>query len=398
MAYSLGLTLYNLANRHEPHLDEPRPARPSRRLIWLHVPSAERASPILELARRLVTEDGYAVLITCKDRLALQDGMLQDRPPRENPADARAFLQHWTPDLGIFADGELRPALLQEAANLSLPVFIVQGRKPYLPQDLDGWYPGLSRSVLHRIPHILVLDETAARNFRKAGAAPGTLEIVGRMEAQSTILHHTEAERASLAELLTARPIWLVAGFEAAEQDAILLAHRRALRLAHRLLLIVVTQDSDQAMALARKMEADHGWNVALRGLDQEPEPEVEVLITDSPAEMGLWYRLAPVTFLGGSLLGNGCVRNPMEGAAHGSSLIAGGRAGEYGPEFGRLVAAHAMRVIGFADELPDALAELLAPDRAARLANSAWGVVSDGAEVTDHVIALIHRIADGEV
>lgn len=397
MVYSLGLTLYNLGNRREPVANAQRPARPAGRLVWLHIPAAERASPMLELARRLVVDDGFAVLITCPAKLVLQDGMLQDAPPQENSTDAKAFLQHWQPELAIFADGELRPAVLQEAASQALPVFIVQGRMPYLPQDRDGWYPGLSRSLLHGIPHILALDDAAARSFRKAGAVADAVEVVGRMEAQSTILPHTEAERASLSDMLAARPIWLVAGFDVAEQEAIIIAHRRALRLAHRLLLIVVTQDAEQAEALAKKMETEQGWNVALRNLDQEPEPEVEVLIADSLAELGLWYRLAPITFLGGSLLGEGCMRNPMEGAAHGSSLIGGPLSGVFGSEFGRLAVAHAIRVIGSAGELPDALAELLAPDRAARLANSAWSVVSDGAEVTDRVISLVRRVLDGD-
>jgi 3-deoxy-D-manno-octulosonic-acid transferase len=91
-------------------------------------------------------------------------------------------------------------------------------------------------------------------------------------------------------------------------------------------------------------------------------------------------------------------MRNPMEGAALGSALICGPRPGNFGSEFGRLSAARAMRAVGSAGEMADALSELLAPDRAARLASSAWAVASDGAEVTDRVISLIRRIIDGDI
>jgi 3-deoxy-D-manno-octulosonic-acid transferase len=398
MAYSLGLTLYNLANRRETAAAVPHPPRPVGRLVWLHAPGPERASPLLELAHRLVEDDGFCVLITCPERLTLSPGVVQDVPPSDTPADTKAFLHHWRPELAILADGELRPALLHEAAEQSIPTVIVQGRTPYLLREREGWYPGLARSLLHRIPHILTLDETAARAFRKAGAAPRAVEVAGRMEEQSAVLPYTEAERASLADVLATRPVWLVAGLTDAEEDAVIAAHRAALRMAHRLLLIVVPQNPGQAEALAQKMEDGQGWNVALRNSDQEPEPEVEVLIADSPAELGLWYRLAPITFLGGSLLGTGCLRNPMEGAALGSALICGPRPGNFGSEFGRLSAARAMRAVGSAGEMADALSELLAPDRAARLASAAWAVASDGAEVTDRVISLIRRIIDGDI
>ncbi len=398
MAYSLGLTLYNLANRRETAAKAPHPPRPPGRLVWLHAPGPEYASPVLELAHRLVEDDGFGVLITCPETLTLPQGVVQDTPPVDTPADTKAFLHHWRPELAILADGELRPALLHEATEQSIPTIMVQGRTPYLLREREGWYPGLARSLLHRIPHILTLDESAARAFRKAGAAPRAVEVAGRMEEQSAVLPYTEAERASLAEVLATRPVWLVAGLTEAEEDAVIAAHRAALRLAHRLLLIVVPQSPGQAEALAQKMETGPGWNVALRSSDQEPQPEVEVLIADGPTELGLWYRLAPITFLGGSLLGTGCMRNPMEGAALGSALICGPRPGNFGSEFGRLSAARAMRAVGSAGEMADALSELLAPDRAARLASSAWAVASDGAEVTDRVISLIRRIIDGDI
>ena len=74
----------------------------------------------------------------------------------------------------------------------------------------------------------------------------------------------------------------------------------------------MVPQDAAASDNTGRKRwNMQQGWNVALRAADQEPEPEVEVLIADSPAELGLWYRLAPITFLGGSLSGAGLPAQP---------------------------------------------------------------------------------------
>ena len=70
--------------------------------------------------------------------------------------------------------------------------------------------------------------------FARQVPRPNPVEVAGSMEEQSAVLPHTEAERVSLAEVMATRPVWLVAGLAEAEEDAIIAAHRAALRLSHR--------------------------------------------------------------------------------------------------------------------------------------------------------------------
>ncbi len=392
MAYSLGLTLYNLRPRRDGGVTPDRPARPAGRLVWLHAPSADAARSVMELARRLVDEDGVLVLLTCPADIATRTGVLHQLPPGDTPSEARAFLDHWKPEVIILAEGELRPALIHEAQERKLPLMIVDGRAPYILRERNGWFPGLMRSVMAGFSHVMTVDDAAARAFRKAGAP--MVSVAGRMEEESAALPHMEPERAALAHQLATRPVWLAAALPEAEEADVIAAHRAALRHAHRLLLIVVPQDMARAEALTARMEAED-WAVAHRMRDQEPAADTEVYLADH-AEYGLWYRLAPITFLGGSLSGDGCARNPLEPAALGSAILYGPRAGAYGVTFGRLGAARAARAVGSADDLGEALAELLAPDRAARLAHAAWGVTSEGAEATEQAISIIRRLMDG--
>lgn len=392
MVQSLGLTLYNLRPRRDPVNGSAWPERLSGRLVWMHAPTAEMARGLCALAARLIDEDGLAVLFTCPDLLPARPGMIRLLPPEDRPAEARAFLEYWRPEVAIFSDGELRPALLHEAGERGVPLLMVDGRSPYVPKDRNGWYPGLVRSALQGFSHVLTLDESSARAFRKAGAALSAVSVTGRMEEDSAALPCLEAERAALAKLLATRPVWLAVGLPEAEETAVIAAHRAAQSLAHRLLLIIAPENPARADALAQRLAEDEGWVVAERAEDQEPDAEVEVFVADGMAELGLWYRLAPITFMGGSLAGQGCVRNPMEPAALGSAILYGPRPGGFGSTFGRLGAARAARAVGSAADLGDALSDLLSPDRAARLAQSAWRVATDGAEVTDRVVSLIRN------
>jgi 3-deoxy-D-manno-octulosonic-acid transferase len=140
-------------------------------------------------------------------------------------------------------------------------------------------------------------------------------------------------------------------------------------------------------------MQDTEGWAVARRSLEDQPDPEVQVYITDADTELGLWYRLAPITYLAGSLSKKGAVRDPMEPAALGSAIIHGPKAGRYGAAMGRLAASQATNLVGSSSDLAEALGELLAPDRAAKLAQAAWIVASDGAEATDMAMVTILRL-----
>ncbi|WP_374373811.1 3-deoxy-D-manno-octulosonic acid transferase [Tabrizicola sp.] len=396
MASPLGLTLYNLGQRREPGEGTSRPPRPAGRLIWLHAPGEGLVSPMRALARRLVEEDGLPVLLTAPVEMPPLQGVILQPPPVDSPVDARAFLDHWRPEIALFAGGQLRPAVMHEAGERQIPMLLVNAKAPAFLRERDGWYPGLMRSALVRFRAILAVDEAAARAFRKGGAALSAVAVTGRMEEEGVVLPGLEAERTALARLLAARPVWFAAGVTEAEEEAVLQAHRKALQHSHRLLLILISKDPARAALLAARFEAE-GWAVAQRAQDEEPEPEIEVFIADNPAEYGLWYRLAPVTFLGGSLFGKGPTRNPMEPAALGSAILHGPRTGTAGPVFVRLGAARATRAVASASDLGDALGDLLAPDRAARLAQAAWGVVSEGAEVTEGVLFRIRAIMDGE-
>ncbi|MGA0539633.1 3-deoxy-D-manno-octulosonic acid transferase [Neotabrizicola sp. VNH66] len=394
MVVSLGRTLYNLGHRPVPAAGGNRPPRPSGPLVWLHVAEASVTSPMLELARRLQQEDGVVVLVTCQDRLEAPPGILTDPPPADTMPEVRAFLDHWKPAAAVFSGGELRPVLLQEVVARRLPRMMVEARAPYLTRGRDGWFPGLIRSALLAFPEVLAIDEPAARAFRKAGAPLVT--IGGRMEERSVVLPCVEAERESLARLTAARPIWFAAAVPEPEERAVVQAHRTAMTLAHRLLLILAPQQPARAEPLAAALEAE-GWVVALRSAEQEPDAETEIFVVGDPAELGLWYRLAPITFLGGSLAGTGALRSPLEPAALGSAILHGPRPGAFGPGLGRLGAARGARAVASPSDLSEALGDLLSPDRAARLAQAAWTVASDGAEVTDGVLARIRAILDGD-
>ncbi|MBI1220198.1 MAG: 3-deoxy-D-manno-octulosonic acid transferase [Rhodobacteraceae bacterium] len=372
-----------------------RPARPTGPLIWLQVPDPAMLPAAAELLRRLGEDRPAAhLLLTAPDGgPVLPPRILRQPLPAPTTSALAAFLDHWRPDAAAQIGGPLDPLLLHHAAAEGLPVILVQPAVP--PRRALRLIPGLARRALADAARILAPDAGTARILRRLGGTAAAIETVGRLEEGSAALACNEAERESVAHVLHVRPVWLAAALPEAEIAAVIEAHRAALRLAHRLLLIVVPDDPARGAAFAMALADAGDWRVALRSAEQEVDEETEVYVADTEGELGLWYRLAPITYLGGSLTATGCLRPPYEPAALGSAVVHGPRTGGHAGAFASLSEARAVREIRAAADLGEAVGDLLAPDRAALLAHNAWAVTSSGAEVTGRVAHLLLQALD---
>ncbi len=394
LALYLALTARRRIGGAAPALPDPQ-ARPKGPLVWLQVPQGDTLPAAVELARRIVEERPAAhVLVTAAEFPAPPPRRILHAPlPVSDPAEMAAFLARWQPDAAAQIGGAIDPVMLCAAATAGLPPLLVQPQLP-APRPLR-WIPWLSRTVLGHVARILVPEETAARTLRRMSGGAAQVQVVGRLGEGSVALPCNEAEREAMAQTLHTRPIWLAVQVPEAELPLVAEAHRAALRLAHRLLLILVPEDPARGAAIAAHLAASEGWTVAQRNGESDLEPETEVYVADTEGELGLWYRLAPITYLGGSLLGPGCLRPPFEPAALGSAVIHGPQAGPHGAALASLSEARAVREVRSAAELGDAVGDLLSPDRAALLAHNAWAVTSNGADVTDAVAGMLLQAVD---
>jgi len=370
MAWSFPTWLY-LATRSRKHgaeADVPAAARPEGPLVWLHATTSEARASATQLARHisrarpglwvLLSEPGAEPSLNAAPSPGSAGGsnartasktpkiVPAAAPTGDNPATARAFLDHWHPDLTVFvASSSLAsgtapflPATLIEACHAKgRPMVLCDGRfSPVLAQRWSLKRP-LLRALLGRMAVLMVQDQASAAALSRLGIPAERIETPGAISETAEPLPCSEPERALVASALHARPVWLAMATPAAEELPVLAAHALALRHAHRMLLILVPEDHSHSATLADRLRAD-GWSVARRTQEGEPDDETQILIADDPTEPGLWYRLAPVTYMGGTLSGAGiAARSPLEPAALGSAILHGPRTAPFAADYARL-------------------------------------------------------------
>ncbi|MDQ2094407.1 3-deoxy-D-manno-octulosonic acid transferase [Rhodalgimonas zhirmunskyi] len=374
-------------------------ARPEGALVWGHATSAERGAALVQIAARLrVQRPGLNMLITTHEGLARPDHMtdldIWQALPEDSLSSGQQFLEHWRPDLCIWTGGHLKPALISLTEDRDMPMILIDVDEEGLNATRQRWLPELHRRSLDSFSTIMARNGSAAQALRRAGVPRDEVEVTGPMQTGGGALPCSAAEREEMAQILAGRPIWLAAMAQREELDIIIEAHRQVSRIALRLLLILVPDDESDGVEFAEVLE-ERGMRTAVWSEGDLPDETTQVLLADTYGEMGLWYRLAPVTLMAKSLTPQGQGGDPYEPAALGSAILYGPNVSRYLSTYSRFAAAGAAKIVNDTAGLAGALELLLAPERAAAMAAAGWELSSEGAEVTDRVIDLVHDTLD---
>jgi 3-deoxy-D-manno-octulosonic-acid transferase len=387
--------------RFPERMGEPGMPRPEGQLVWFHAASVGEAASLLELLRRLeLARPGVTCLVTTVTVTSEQ--FLAERLPPScahqfAPADVlpwvERFLDHWRPDLAVWTESELWPATLAATSARGVPMLLINAR--ISNRSFRRWrmLRGLSRALLRRFDRILAQDDLAAEHLLALGADPDRLRVTGSLKEGAAPLPHDEAERVRLARAFAGRPIWLAASTHAGEEEAVIAAHLAARRGLPMLALILAPRHPSRGDEVAALLRA-RGLAVAQRSKGEAIGADTDVYLADTLGEMGLWYRIASVSFIGGSLVEVGG-HNPFEPALLGSAILFGPHVRNFADAYARLTAADAAIEVARAEDLGRDLGVAMAPDRAARLAANAWAACSEGAEVTDAVLETIGGLLD---
>lgn len=408
MGRSLGLAAYRALSRRsaERHFT-PSAKRPKGTLLWIHAAEPNSLLALQDLAKRLCLarydlnimislpdQDSFAAL---QENWVPQERLSLEKLPSEHPDAIQTFWTHWAPDLVIWVWGDLRPNLLDHLHRKGCPIALIDAEEDGFDSRRDRWLPDLSRQLLEPFVALLARSPAALRRLEALGLTRGRIDVTPPLQAGGHALPCLDSDLQDLSRILSGRPVWLANTVQQEELQDVLTAHRSALRLSHRLLLILHPAHGALLDSFSEEVTAQ-GLRQIIWGGTQDADDSTQVLIAPDHGDIGLFYRVAPVTFMGSSLAPGFSGRNPFEAAALGSAVLYGPNVRRFMPFYSRLAKAGAARIVKDADSLAAAVTQLIAPDRAAAMAHAGWDVTSQGADLTDRVIDLVNKVLDGEL
>jgi 3-deoxy-D-manno-octulosonic-acid transferase len=393
-----------MTRRADARYETPAQQRPKGEVVWIHAGETDNLMAVQDLAKRLIVQRGdLHVLITMTETKSLRAG-LGNAPgifhatlPSEHPDAVNAFLGHWSPDACIWVWGMLRPNLILETKVRGCPLFLIDADSGGFDHRRDRWLPDLTRRLLSGFAAIFARSAPGYRRLINLGAAPEITQQTSPLLAGGEALTYVESDLEEISAALGGRPAWFAAEVLPLELPMVLAAHKQALRFSHRLLLILQPASPDDALPAA-EMSAAQDMTVVQWSEGQFPDDTTQVMVTSDSADRGLFFRVAPVSFLGTTLMAGSSGCDPLDAAALGSAVLYGPKVREYLPSYSRLAAAGAARIVNDADSLGTAISRLIAPDQAATMAHAGWDVISQGAALTDQVMTLVQDALDHRI
>lgn len=361
--------------------------RPSGPLIWMHGASVGECNaimPLIELIRREFPS--YVVLLTSgtvtSARLMgkrLPEGVIHQYVPLDAPGYVKRFLDHWRPDVAVFVESEIWPNLLRLTRKRGTALFLVNARMSERSADRWGYAPNTARSLLSHYDLCLAQSEADAQRLIHLGAAQ--VAITGNLKFDVAAPSVNQADFSQFMGAVNGRTTWLAASTHAGEEILITEAHRRLVNQYPDLLTVIVPRHPDRGGEVA-DMITQTGERSSVRSRRELPHASTGLYVADTLGELGLFYRAAPVSFIGGSLIPHGG-QNPIEAAKLGSVLTHGPHVTNFNDIYSELDSHGG----AFAIDGPAALAQtvsrfLSSPERTKAAANAARETVErlDGA------------------
>ena len=368
-------------------------ARPEGPLVWLHGASVGETLSLLPLIERL-TQGGLNALVT-SGTLTSARLMASRLPPRalhqfvplDAPAFFRRFFAHWRPDLGLIAESEIWPNMIVEAARAEASLAMVNARMS--ERSFRRWErsPGLARALIGRFDLLLAQSAADAERFLSLGARAAP--VIGNMKYDAPPPPADHRELAELSGLVAGRKLWIAASTHAGEERAAAEAHLKLSRAHPDLLTLIAPRHPERGEDIAEEL-AELGLACRLRSRGERPERDCAVYICDTIGELGLFYRLAGVVFVGKSLFSGGG-QNPIEPAKLASAILHGPNVGNFADVYAPLDAEGGALAARNADELAYALAALFSDAHRLRaMARIAAEVVERRAGAVDRALAAL--------
>jgi 3-deoxy-D-manno-octulosonic-acid transferase len=247
--------------------------------------------------------------------------------------------------------------------------------------------PKLANALLASFEACLAQSAADVERFRVLGAQH--VHDTGNLKAVASPLPAPEPTLAGLRALIGARPVWLAASTHP-DEDLLLLEAHRALAQRHAELLTILVPRHPERGAALESWLLERGISVARRSMGAMPKRACALYLADTLGELGLFYRLAMVAFIGKSLAGGGG-QNPLEAARLGCPLLFGPHMTNFAEPAAELLRAGAARQVADAGALAAALAELLAdPAARAGMVESGVAVAKRDAGVLDATLAAL--------
>ncbi len=370
-----------------------RDVRPPGPLVWIHgasvgevLAAAALIQRLRQLNLRILVTSGTVTSAAIVARRFPPD-VIHQYVPYDSPRFVARFLDHWRPSLALFIESDLWPNLILSSAARRVPMVLINGRMSQ--RSFPRWQKVASTisALLGTFDICLAQSPTDAKRF----AALGCRNVIstGNLKLDVPAPPADPDKLDKLLFITRGRPIIIAASTHPGEEEMLIEAHKALAGYFPSLLTVIVPRHPSRGGAIVQTIAAA-GLTPAQRSHEDLPTAVTDIYVADTLGELGLFYRLAPIVFMGGSLVEHGG-QNPIEAVKLGASIVHGPHVFNFTDVYEALDGAGGARRADTQEALIKQIGQLLS-DPAARnsMAAASARVVSDLGGALERTLAAL--------
>lgn len=336
--------------------------RPAGQLFWMHGASVGEVTMLLPLIDKVLAEyPGAHVLVTSgtttsADLLAkrLPAKAFHQYIPLDTPKAVSTFLDHWKPDMVLWAESEIWPNLLLQTNAQNTPMALINARMS--EKSVQGWFKRRksAEALFGCFNVILAGDEATANGL--SWLLGKEIESAGSLKEAAPILPVDAAALALLKTQINDRPVWCAASTHKGEEEIILSAHQEVRAKHPNALLILALRHPERRSDITPLLSTTRH---VLRTDGGAISPTTSVIVMDTIGEMGLAYSLSDLSFVCGSLVEGLMGHNPLEPARLNNAVLTGAHISSFADSYMSMIAFDAAQRILSPTMVGQAVSEL---------------------------------------
>ena len=372
--------------------------RPKGNLIWMHGASVGEAVSMLPLIKTLLNMYPDLHIMVTTGTVTSAEVMAKRLPerafhqyfPLEHPLYAARFIRHWKPNLVLWFESEFWPAMLSTIKKHNIPLILVNGR--ISNKSFRRWqqFEFAIRQILACFTLCLGQSDEDTRRLQLLGAK--NTASLGNLKYAGLPLPVDEAKKALLAEQFGGRPVWLVSSTHDDEESKIGRFLKDLEQKVPGVLTVIVPRHPHRGVEIKDKLVSEYGLNVSLRSAGEAISAETEVYVADTIGELGIFYELINIVFIGGSLIPHGG-QNFMEPSRYRDATIVGPHMFNFTDAMNRARNANAILEVNDVLELMDLVEKLLTlPNMLEEKRTLAYNWATSEAKVLDGIVQEIKK------
>lgn len=301
--------------------------RPDGKVIWIHAASVGESKAALTWISQQNSDNDVTyvfttVTLTGRDTVFSEKhkNIIHQFSPLDNMKWVNRFINHWKPQSLILVESEIWPNWIEACKKNKIKMHIRNAR--ISTRSIKKWkkFPKISNYIFSSFETIEAQSNEMIDFFKSISCKNVT--YVQNLKLSSEKLFIDDKKFDKIKSQVGSRPLWIASSTHKGEEEELIKIHEKLVKKFPDILLIIIPRHPNRTEEV-EKILKDKNLKFSVRSRNENIENTHAIYIADTLGELGVFYSLSNISFIGGSLVDVGG-HNPIEAKQLNCEVVCG--------------------------------------------------------------------------